>query len=194
MLRSENNFIFAIRELQIKGINMKTHNGMRPQDVVILLKLSMMKSKDIFFAYISKSLNISASEVSESLERSRLARLVSEDKHELYKASFIEFLMSGLKYVFPASPGAMARGLPTAHSAPPLNSIIISQNDLYVWPTPKGTVRGQSIIPLYKTVPDAALKDGKLYELLALTDAIRVGRAREVNIAIEELKKRINPV
>jgi len=173
---------------------MKTHNGMRPQDVVILLKLSMMKSKDIFFAYISKSLNISASEVSESLERSRLARLVSEDKHELYKASFIEFLMSGLKYVFPASPGAMARGLPTAHSAPPLNSIIISQNDLYVWPTPKGTVRGQSIIPLYKTVPDAALKDGKLYELLALTDAIRVGRAREVNIAIEELKKRINPV
>jgi len=194
LLRSENNFIFAIRELQIKGINMKTHNGMRPQDVVILLKLSMMKSKDIFFAYISKSLNISASEVSESLERSRLARLVSEDKHELYKASFIEFLMSGLKYVFPASPGAMARGLPTAHSAPPLNSIIISQNDLYVWPTPKGTVRGQSIIPLYKTVPDAALKDGKLYELLALTDAIRVGRAREVNIAIEELKKRINPV
>jgi len=191
---SENNYKFAIRELHIYNIIMKTHNGMRPQDVVILLQLHLMNSKDLFFADISRSLNISASEVSESLERSRLARLVSDDKHELYKASFLEFLLFGLKYVFPASPGAMVRGLATAHSAPPLNSIIISQNDLFVWATPKGTVRGQSIIPLYKTVPEASLKDSRLYELLALADAIRVGRAREVNIATEELTKRINPL
>jgi len=167
---------------------------MRPQDVVILLKLSLMNREDLLFADISKSLSISASEVSESLERSRMARLVSEDKRELYRASFIEFLVSGLKYVFPASPGAITRGLATAHTAPPLNSIIISQNDLFVWPTPIGTTRGQSIVPLYKTVPEAAMKDVNLYELLALADAIRVGRAREVNIAIEELKKRINPI
>ena len=88
----------------------------------------------------------------------------------------------------------MVRGLATAHAAPPLNNIISAQSDLFVWPTAKGTTRGQSIMPLYKTVPEAAIKDTKLYELLALADAIRVGRAREVNIAIEELKKRINPV
>ena len=88
----------------------------------------------------------------------------------------------------------MVRGVATAHTAPPLNNIITAQNDFFVWPTAKGTTRGQAIVPLYKTVPEAAINDTKLYELLALADAIRVGRVREVNIAIEELKKRINPV
>ena len=36
----------------------------------------------------------------------------------------------------------------------------------------------------------AALKDKKLHELLALVDALRVGRARERELAIIELKKR----
>ena len=39
--------------------------------------------------------------------------------------------------------------------------------------------RGQSIEPLYPSVPETVLKDEKLYELLAITDAIRVGRTRE---------------
>lgn len=172
---------------------MKSHNGMRPQDVVILLKLSTLRGGNMRFADIAATLKISASEVSESLERSRMARLVSDDKKELYRVSFFEFLVYGLKYVFPASPGAVVRGIATAHSAPPLNDLILAQNDSYVWPSDIGDIRGQSIDPLYKTVPIAALADNKLYELLALTDAVRVGRAREVIIAIEELKKRINP-
>ena len=153
-----------------------------------------MNMENLRFADLAESLKISASEVSESLERSRMARLVSEDKRELYRSSLMEFLVFGLKYVFPASPGAMVRGMATAHAAPPLNNIITAQNDLFVWSTAKGTTRGQAIVPLYKTVPEAAIKDAKLYELLALADAIRVGRVREVNIAIEELTKRINPV
>lgn len=68
----------------------------------------------------------------------------------------------------------------------------IQSNEIYVWPYGKGTVRGHSIIPLYPTVPEAALKDVKLHELLALTDALRVGRAREKEIAIVELKKRFD--
>ncbi len=173
---------------------MKNHNGMRPHDVVILLKLSTMNIDSLRFVDIAESLKISASEVSESLERSRMARLVSEDKRELYRSSFVEFLIFGLKYVFPVSPGPMVRGMATSHSAPPLNTMISSQNDFFVWPAAKGTSHGQSIVPLYKTVPEAAMDDPKLYELLALSDAVRVGRVRELNIAIEELKKRINPV
>ena len=61
----------------------------------------------------------------------------------------------------------------------------------FVWPTGKGKSRGQSIVPLYPSVVEAVLKDEKLYELLALVDAIRVGRAREKEIAINELKSRI---
>lgn len=68
----------------------------------------------------------------------------------------------------------------------------IQSNEIYVWPYGKGTVRGHSIIPLYPSVPEAALKDSKIHQLLALTDALRVGRAREKEIAILELKKRFD--
>jgi hypothetical protein len=44
---------------------------------------------------------------------------------------------------------------------------------------------------LYPSVVDAVQNDEKLHELLALVDAIRVGRAREREIAIKELKQRI---
>jgi hypothetical protein len=52
-------------------------------------------------------------------------------------------------------------------------------------------VKGQSIIPLFPSVAEAVQNDVLLYELLALVDALRVGRAREREIALEELKKRI---
>jgi hypothetical protein len=42
-----------------------------------------------------------------------------------------------------------------------------------------GVVRGQAIAPLYRSVPQAASNDPKLYALLSLIDAIRVGRVRE---------------
>jgi len=82
------------------------------------------------------------------------------------------------------------RGLPTAHSAAPLNEEIDSHED-YVWPYAHGHVRGHGIIPLYATVPEAALEDEKFYALMALTDALRVGRTREKNLAIQKLKKLI---
>ena len=168
------------------------HNGMRPQDVVILLKLSTIKSDKWRMQDIASSLKISASEVTESLQRSNQARLVSDNKRTIYVASLLEFLVYGLKYVFPAIPGSVVRGIPTAHSAPPLNhTIVASTTDNYVWADSKGTMRGQAIVPLYKTVPKIAMEDHALYELLALVDAIMVGKAREVKIAIEELEKRI---
>ena len=76
------------------------------------------------------------------------------------------------------------------YSALPLNKTIQS-GEHYVWPSGKGNLRGQSIIPLYPSVTDAVQKDSKLYELLALIDALRVGKAREKELAILELKKRI---
>ena len=46
---------------------------------------------------------------------------------------------------------------------------------------------GQSLQPLYKTVPMSAAADPVLYGYLALVDAIRVGGARESRIAIKLL-------
>ena len=105
------------------------------------------------------------------------------------KTALFEFLKFGLRYVFPQHPGAVVRGVPTSHSAEPLKEEIQS-NEVYVWPYGKGNIRGHSILPLYPSVPEAALRDSKLHEFLALTDALRVGRAREREIAIKELDKR----
>jgi hypothetical protein len=84
----------------------------------------------------------------------------------------------------------MVRGIPTAHSSLPLSTIIVS-NENYVWPSAKGTMRGQSIVPLYASVPEAVKNDGYLHELLSLVDALRVGKARERNLAMQELTNRI---
>jgi hypothetical protein len=44
---------------------------------------------------------------------------------------------------------------------------------------------------LYRTVPQAALRDPYLYEVLALIDAMRDGKSRERQIAVQELKTRL---
>jgi hypothetical protein len=54
-----------------------------------------------------------------------------------------------------------------------------------------GLVSGVVIEPLHEKAPAAALQDPKLYELLAAVDALRVGRAREMEMARDILKRRI---
>lgn len=169
---------------------MKKHSGMRPHDIVILLKIVAKGGQSWLMKDLAIELRISASEISESLNRSVQAGFISESKRMLMKGALLDFLKYGLKYVYPQRPGAIVRGIPTSHSAPPLNKEIVSE-ETYVWPYSEGKARGQSIEPLHKSVPFACLKDKKLHELLALADALRVGKARERTIAMEELEKRI---
>jgi len=164
---------------------------LKPQDVVLLLKMVSDNNPSWNQKPMAESLGLSQSEVSEAVARCKFSGLLAPDGKTVMRTAFIEFLHFGLRYVFPQQPGAIVRGIPTSHSAAPLNAVIQS-NEMYVWPYGKGTVRGHSIIPLYPTVPVAALNDIKLHELLALTDALRVGRAREKEIALVELKKRFD--
>ncbi|HKJ81850.1 MAG TPA: hypothetical protein VJ954_07495 [Ignavibacteriaceae bacterium] len=169
---------------------MKKHSGMRPHDIAILLKISTFRDANWYAKDLALHIKISASEVSESLERSVIAGLISNDKKTLMKSALLEFLEFGLRYVYPVIPGSITRGVLTAHSAPPLVNFI-QGNEPYVWPYANGNARGQSIEPLHPKLPEACLNDKDLYELLALTDALRIGRIREKQIAVEELKKRI---
>lgn len=169
---------------------MKTHNGMRPQDVLILLKIIALDRKDFYLKDLSQELSISSSEVTESVNRSMLAGLIAEDKKTVMRKALFEFLIHGLPYVFPQKPGALVPGIPTAHSAPPLSKEF-KTDELYVWPDSKGEVRGQSIEPFHHGQIRAVKQDKILYELLALCDALRVGKAREKKMAEEELRKRI---
>ena len=172
---------------------MKKHSGMRPHDIAILLKIASKGREKWYMKDLAYELGISASEISESINRSVIAGLMSSDKKTLKKLSLLDFLKSGLRYVFPQQTGSMVRGIGTAHSAPPLNNEIISEEQ-FVWPFGKGNIRGQAIEPLHVNTPEACLRDNKYYELMALTEAIRIGKVREQNIAFEMIKEKITNV
>jgi hypothetical protein len=48
-----------------------------------------------------------------------------------------------------------------------------------VWPDAENETWGSVVESFYPRVPDAAKADARLYELLALTDALRIGRPWE---------------
>jgi len=135
---------------------------------------------------LSWSLRISESEVSGSLNRSMISGLISPDKKKVMKSAFLKFIEFGVRYVFPAVPGKIARGVATAHSAPILKDHFISE-EIYVWPSKSGRSKGQSVAPLSLYQVDAATEDAKLYDMLALLDAIRLGKPRECQKSIELL-------
>ena len=170
---------------------MRKHNGMRPQDIVVLLKIVLLGKKEWQYQDLSRSLYISGAEINASLNRSKAAGLIDFNRKRVNKLAFIEFLQYGLKYVFPVDPGPLSKGMPTAHSHPAVKNNIISES-IYVWPDLDGKEYGQSIEPLYSNQVKAALEDAKLYEAMALIDMIRAGKTREVKMAMLELRKIIS--
>jgi hypothetical protein len=187
---------------------------LRPQDVVVVLKLLASNSNAWSYSKLGEELAMSASHVFASVDRGRTSRLldfaevppraraarVARPLRDRLAAlprpnrrNLKEFLIHGVKYVFPVERGGETRGVPTAEAAPPLKQYFHQDFSLSpVWPYAEGSVRGIGFSPLYSNVPQAALRDSKLYELLALVDAIREGRARERELAIRELTERID--
>ena len=166
---------------------MRKHQGMRPQDIVILLKIIALEEESWLNKDLAQSLYISGSEIGESLSRSEIAGLIDFNKKRINRPALFEFLEHGLHYVFPQQPGAIMTGVPTAHAHPFLKQFI-EADQIYVWADSKGEARGQSIEPLYPNQVKAIREDAGLYKALALLDVIRVGRVREIAIAVNELR------
>ncbi len=167
--------------------------NLKPQDILFLLKLVAMGKKPWSFNKIAVELGMSPSEVHAAAQRALAARLAIKEGENIWSniRNLEDFLFHGIQYVFVPERGGLDRGMPTAYASAPMDSWFVADNEPPpVWPDPEGKVRGESFSPLYKSVPVAAKNDPKLYELLALVDAIRGGRARERDIAKKELKKR----
>ncbi len=165
---------------------------LKPQDVVVLLKLVTLAQKPWTFASLGHELGMAASEVHAALQRAATCHLYEPSTREVLASGLTELLVHGIRYVFPAAPGALARGLATAHSAPALKGEIRASDDsMLVWPTEPGASTGQALVPLHPSVPRAAAADPALYDLLALVDCLRVGRARERAVAAGLLQKRL---
>jgi hypothetical protein len=170
---------------------MRAQKGMKPQDCLVLLKIITMGSGSWMAKDLAREVGLSPTEVSMSLDRSRYANLIDDAKKRVNTGVFLDFLVHGLKVVFPVQRGGIVRGMPTAWSAPPLSELVAS-SEAVVWPHEEGSVRGEGVEPLYPSVPMAAMGSKPLHKLLALVDALRVGRVRERELAAKILKQRFD--
>jgi hypothetical protein len=166
-------------------------SALKPQDIVVCLKVHLQGAYQTT-QKMSQSLFISVGEVHGALKRAERSRfIIAEGRAKrLSQAAFLEFVIHGLKYAFPASTGPVVRGTPTGIVAvQEINRQFASTEALpYVWPNPEGRVTGIGLAPLFPSVPKAVEADAKLYKALALIDAIREGAAREREFAIHEIR------
>ncbi len=171
---------------------------LKPQDVVVALKLVALGQESWSYQRLSAELHMSASEINAAVKRGRRARLLAASSEQAAHPRPVimalqEFLVHGIKFAFPPDRGELTLGVPTSYAGPPLAGGDKPNEDLPpVWPHPRGPVRGYAFSPLYKSVPDAAMDDSGLYELLVLVDAMRDERSRNQNRAARELSTRLS--
>lgn len=170
---------------------------LRPQDLLVVLKLAVVADRVVPTAVLARELGMSASETHQALKRAVRAQLLAESTTRAATATrgrpvtrllvnrraLVELVIHGVRYVFVAERGKLTRGMPTAHAVSPLRELISEAGLPPVWPDAKGTARGESFTPLYPSASTAARTDEKLYQLLALLDAIRGGSARTRELA-----------
>lgn len=171
---------------------------LKAQDVLVVCKLWSLGGKSWTYAGLAEALLLSVGEVHHAVARCRQAQLVFSVRGDdvVSKRHFFDLLVTAVPRVFFAVRGGFDLGCPTSHSAPSLVERFASvRGDASsvptIWPDPRGTVRGESLLPIYPSVPEAARKDDKLYELLALIDTVRLGEHKTKKRAVEILERQI---
>ncbi|MCP1845788.1 hypothetical protein J2R78_008822 [Bradyrhizobium sp. USDA 4538] len=122
---------------------------MKSQDIVVLLKLVCLQDyeraagidpfrKDGEDPYsvrgLEASLGISKTEIAASIKRSLASAMAIKDRMtgrpDPNRRNLRDFITYGLKFVFPAKPGPMQRGAPTAFAASVLKDSLYSAGNL----------------------------------------------------------------
>ncbi len=177
------------RDWQIEEEDALAENGASLSGSELLLACYSVRA-------LAEETGISKSQVSLALQRCLEVGLVRKDREtgvpRANTKALFEFIVHGLRYVFPASPGKITRGIATSFSAPVLEGRLFSSGDLaMVWPDARGNTKGQAVAPLFKSAPYAVRRDRNLYAMLALVDAIRLGQPRESKLAASLLAEHL---
>src|SRR5258708_32659969 len=118
---------------------------LKPQDVVVALKLFGYPNGRPPMSIVASDLGLSPSEVHGAIQRLRSSKLLHgsalQDKPNI--SGLVEFLVHGLKYAFPAEHGEVTRGVATSYAAEPLKSEMAVPGDLRpVWRGTEGAPPG----------------------------------------------------
>ena len=168
--------------------------SLKPQDLAMALKLVCLAGRKLAYAELARAMHLSVFEAHACLARLTAARLLTEvdGGPALVMPAFRPLLLQGAPYFFPAVRGEVTMGMRTAYGVEPLKSKVLFADELPpVWPQEDGQTRGATLLPLYPKLPQAAQDDPALYELLALFDALRIGQARERDMARSLLEERL---
>jgi hypothetical protein len=166
---------------------------LKGEDIVLLLKLTHM-SPDWTVRTLERETTIPKSVVQRSLRRLWQAELFDRRRRTANISQAEEFLIHGVKYVFPGSVNGESRGFATAWGAKPLtDKLAAPPNDVPpVWPSAHGDTRGLALEPLHASAVEASTRDPLLREQLTLVDAIRIGDARIRGLAVDLLAERLS--
>lgn len=169
--------------------------SLKPLDLAVLFKLVLIRHVPrLPYSVLAKQMMLSPFEVHASVQRLIAARLLvyAGDVFRPVMPAIREYVMYGAAYCYPAVRGEVTIGFATAYGVPPLSEkVLFSQEMPPVWPHPEGNQRGTSLMPLYEKLPLVAVNDKSLYEMLALFDALRMGQARERELAMQLLGERL---
>jgi len=169
---------------------------LKPQDLLVLLKVAAHPSQRWTYAALGEALAMSASEAHACVKRAVAAGLAvapARGEWSPVRPNLLEFVLHGVRYVWPATVGPVKRGVSTAFGVEPLASLLAAApGEAPVWAHPTGAAKGPTLSPLYRTAPQAALADPALHRLLALLDALRAGRARERSLAGKLMTDELN--
>ena len=166
--------------------------SLKPQDLVVALKLAVRQGKIYTYASISSEVGLAVAGVHASVRMLIHARLATgslRDGLEVNRTALQELLIYGVPYFFPPSIGGLTRGIATASAVFEIASELITRQEVYVWPDPHGTMRGTSIQPLHSCALIASAHDEILHRVLMCIDVLRVEGARERALAIEILRR-----
>ncbi|MDO3384764.1 hypothetical protein QWI17_02810 [Gilvimarinus sp. SDUM040013] len=166
---------------------------LKPQDTLLALKYWALQSSGLHLPVrdLAAALDMSASEVSKGARRLLVARLLVSREGGYYAEvnALTEWLSFGVRYAYAVQEKGYGRGMGTGWSCELVRTEMVPPSPGVIWAVPGGMQEGVIVEPIYKGVPVAASQDALLYKALALVDAIRLGRPRELAIARAGLKR-----
>lgn len=163
------------------------------QDIVVLTTLLDEEASKLTYAELGRISGVSASEAHAAVKRLQQSSLVGISRR-LRNKSVLEFLVHGLRYLFPLIlTGKTAKGMPTAYAAPGVADAFATTGMVPVWACDTGMVVGRVCEPLYPTVPQTVSNNPRLYARLAMMDMLRGGRLRERQFAEQKFTEILVP-
>jgi hypothetical protein len=162
--------------------------SLRGHDVIVAIKVALINERSFTYASLAQDLGLAQSQVHSSLRLLNQARLVHGSAKmgaSVPRRLLCEFLVHGVPYFFPPAVSGPTSGVRTNFALDDPEDRVVQAGDVFVWPDASATERGLGILPLHTCVPRAVLDDLSLHRVLSALDTLRVGSAREREIATD---------